>query len=71
MSFCVLKRKINYVLFEDIFLGSAISMEIWTKIHANPIENCKQLSNIPKNSSQKLKGAANLFVLFADSWSNF
>ena len=25
----------------------------------------------PENSSQKLKGAANPFVLFADSWSNF
>ena len=70
-SVCVLKRKINDVLFENIFLESAISMEIWTKNHANLIENCKQLTNIPKNSSQKLKGAANLFVLFADSWSNF
>jgi len=63
--------KINVVLFENIFLESAISMEIWTKNHANLIENCKQLTNIPKNSSQKLKGATNLFVLFADSWSNF
>ena len=56
---------------KKIFVESAISIEIWTKIHANPIENCKQLTNIPKNSSQKLKGAANLFVLFADSLSNF
>ena len=46
-------------------------MEIGSKFHTNPVENCKQSNNTPKNSSQKLKGAANPFVLFADSWSNF
>ena len=51
MSFGVLKRKINDVLFENIFLESAIPMEIWTKIHENPIKNCRHLANIPKNSS--------------------
>ena len=57
----------NFVIFQK----SAISMGIWSETRANPIENCKQLNNTLKNSSQKLKGAANPFVLFADSWSNF
>ena len=41
------------------------------KTQPNSIENCEELNKTPKNSSQKLMGAANPFVLFADSWSNF
>ena len=43
------------VLFEKVCLESAISMEIWTKIHANLIENCKQWTNIPKTQAKNSK----------------
>ena len=53
----------NFVILQK----RAISMGIWSETRFNPIEDCKQLNNTLKNSSQKLKGAANPFVLFADS----
>ena len=41
-----LNRKMNFVIFQK----KAISMGIWSKTCANPIENCKQLNNTLKNS---------------------
>ena len=58
-------------VFENLFLKSVTSMEIWSKTHPNCKENCELSNKNPKNSSQKLMGAANPFVLFSDSWSNF
>jgi len=39
--------------------------------NSNSTEKLKMIEKNPENSSQKLKGAANPFVLFADSLLNF
>ena len=59
------------LVFENLFINKCDFDRELVKTHANSIENCEESNKTPKNSSQKLMGAANPFVLFADSWSNF
>ena len=54
------------LLFERLCLERCNFEGVLIKNTCKTHRNCKQWNKTPKNSSQKLKGAENSFVLFAD-----